>query len=439
MAMTIPKIRPKLVALVLVTGLISVLLAAEGVRIAWAVRLGKSSKVADLRKAISLDPTNPDLHYRLGMAEVFDMENPDAADGTEQLHLATQLSPRETRYWSALASACQFEGKNNCADDAIAKTLALSSMAPRIHWDAANYYLWANRQEEALNQFRRLLELDPSYAVASFRASLGAAGDPELVYNSLLAPATGPKLKLAYGNFLLSHEYGDFAFRVWKELVASKTAIDFSDVDPYLENLISARRYPEALSVWNDLETLGLVPQSGDNSNLVFNGGFEHIPINAGFDWRYHQEPYTAVRFDNHLPCAGKSCLRLDFSDVENHQDEPVYQIVPVRPDQTYLLTAQIRSVNIVSDSGPRLRVMDPACRDCLANLTNTVVGTTPWHQISLRFRTGPQTSAVRVSIWRARSLSYPTEILGTLWVDQVSLKSEAPVTAEVEKKVGTS
>ncbi|TAM79855.1 MAG: hypothetical protein EPN47_18895 [Acidobacteria bacterium] len=437
MAKNFQHIRPKLAALLIVICLISLFLAAESVRIAWATRLGKSSKVADLRKAVSLDPTNPDLHYRLGMAEVFDLENPDALDGTEQLDLATHLNPRETRYWSALASACQFEGKSNCAGDAIARTLALSAMAPRIHWEAANYYLWANQQEKAFNQFRRLLELDPSYAGPTFRASLGAAGDPQVVYDAVLTPAAHPKLKLAYLNFLSSREYGDFAFHIWKALAASKTPIAFSDADQYLEDLISARKYQEALSVWNDLEIRGLVPQSDDSSNLVFNGSFEHFPLNAGFDWRYHQEPYTAVRFENRQRCAGGGCLRLDFSDVENHQDEPVYQIVPVRPDQTYLLTARVRSVNIVSDSGPRLRVTDPACQDCLTTLTNAVVGTTPWHQLTLRFRTGPQTAAVRVSVWRARSLGYPTEILGTLWVDQVSLRSEAEVTAQVEKSGG--
>lgn len=439
MASNTSRFRPKSVAFILVIGLVSLLLAAESVRIAWAARLGQSSKITDLKKAVSLDPGNPELHFRLGMAEVFDLDNPDTAGGVEQLDLATRLSPHETRYWSALASACQFEGNSACAGNAISRTLSLSAMAPRIHWDAANYYLWANRQDEAFSQFRRLLELAPRYAVASFRASLGSTGDPQLVYDGLVTPAASPKLKLAYISFTSSHGYGDFAFQTWKELTASKAEITFSDADPYLETLIGAHEYQQALSVWNDLQARGLAPQSDGSSNLVFNGGFEHTPINAGFDWRYHEAPYTTVQLANHLPSAGKRCLRLNFSDVGNHQDEPVYQIIPVSPDQDYLLTAQVHSVNIVSDSGPVLRVTDPVCWQCLTASTGAVMGSTPWHQITLRFRTGPRTSAVRVSIWRARSLGYPTEILGTLWLDQVSLKAEAPVAAQLEKKMGPS
>lgn len=433
------QIRLNLAAFLLVTGMIGLLLAAESVRIAWATRLGTSTKLADLRRAVALDPANPDLHYRLGTAEVFDLENPDTADGTEQLRLATALSPRETRYWSALASACQFEGKRNCAGHAIARVLALSSMAPRTHWEAANYYLWANQREQAFTQFRRLLELAPSYAGATFRASLGAAGSAELVYDNVITPSASPKLKLAFVSFLSLHKDSDFAFQIWKKVSARKEAFDFSAADPFLEQLISAGKYEEALSVWSDLETRGLVPQSGNKSGLIFNGGFRHIPLNAGFDWRYHQEPYVAVEFQAQRSRSGKGGLLLDFSDVGNHQAEPIYQLVPVKSDQDYVLTARVRSDNIISGSGPRLRVTDPACRKCLAASTDAVVGTMPWHDLTLRFRTGPKTSVVRVSVWRPRSLSYPMEILGTLLVDQVSLKTDAQVAAHGQEKAGTS
>jgi tetratricopeptide (TPR) repeat protein len=433
------QVRLQSVVFILVIGLISLLLAAESVRIAWASRLGRSTKVADLKRAVSMDPGNPDLHFRLGMAEVFDLENADTAGGVEQLDLATRLSPHETRYWSALASACQFEGNSICAGKAISRTLSLSGMAPRIHWEAANYYLWANRQDEAFNQFRRLLDMAPRYSAASFRASLGSTGDPQMVYDALVTPAASPKLKLAYIAFTSSHGYGDFAFQIWKDLMATKPDISFSDADPYLETLIGAHKYEQALSVWSDLQARGLAPKSDGSSNLVFNGGFEHIPINAGFDWRYHDEPYTTVQLANRSPSSGKRCLRLDFSDVGNHQDEPVYQVIPVSPDQNYLLTAQVNSINIVSGSGPVLRVTDPVCWQCLTASTEAVMGTTPWHQIALRFRTGPRTSAVRVSIWRARSLGYPTAILGTLWLDQVSLKAETPAAAQLDRKTGPS
>ena len=420
--------RLKAAAFLLVIGFSSLLLAGESVRIALATRIGESKNVVQMRKAVSLDSANPDLHFRLGMAETFDLEGSDPAEGIQQLQRATELSPHRPRYWVALASACEFEGRKNCASHATARVLALSPMTPRVHWGAANYYLWAGDQATALSQFQRLLELDPGYAGATFRVCLGATGSPEIVARNVLPPAASPELKLDYVNFLATHGDEDFAYHVWKEIVESKSPLKFLLTDPYLEHLIASRRYQESTSVWRDLEHRGIVGGADDHDpgNLIFNGGFEQAPLNAGFDWRYQQDPYVAVDFNDRQAYKGRYCLRLDFTDVENHQDEPVYQLVPVAANQAYMLTAHVRSTNMTSDSCPRLRVIDPACPACLSASSSPVVGTTGWHKIILKFQTGPQTRLVRLSVWRPRSLNYPTEIIGTLWLDKVSLRSIA-------------
>ena len=392
-----------------------------------------------MRRAVSLDPENPALHLRLGTAEIYSMEDSNPADGIRQLQLATELSPHKTRYWTALAFACELEGKKTCANHAIARSLALSPMIPRVHWEAASFYLRVNRRGLALNQFRRLLELNLGYAGSVFRASLGATDSPDSVYRDVLTSVASPNLKLAYINFLTSNGHEDSAFHVWEELVASKSRFKFPLADPYLEHLIGTRQYQQATAVWHDLERLGIVKQSAehDPSNLVFNGGFEQAPLDAGFDWRYRQDPYVTIDFNDHNAYKGTSCLRIEFSDVENHQDEPVYQFVPVAADQAYELTAYVRSANITSDSGPRLRVVDPACPACLNASSSATVGTTPWHKVVLDFQTGPNTQVVHLSVWRPRSLNYPTEILGTLWLDQVSLRAISPLGGQAAQRRG--
>src|SRR5208283_5403688 len=103
------------------------------------------------------------------------------------------------------------------------------------------------------------------------------------------------------------------------------------------------------------------------------------------------------------------------------------YQIIPVAPNQAYALAAYVRSSDITSDSGPRLRVTDPACPRCLDASTDTTLASTPWRQVTLRFTAGAQTQAVRVSVWRARSRSFPMEISGSFWLDSVSVRAERP------------
>ena len=59
--------------------------------------------------------------------------------------------------------------------------------------------------------------------------------------------------------------------------------------------------------------------------------------------------------------------------------------------------------------------------------MSETTVGTTPWHQISLKFCTGPDTKLVQLSVIRVRGRTFPTEITGSFWLDTVVLKSLGP------------
>jgi hypothetical protein len=198
-------------------------------------------------------------------------------------------------------------------------------------------------------------------------------------------------------------------------------------VQPYIDRLLAQGRYQDAQAVWWQLEARGTIarPAVHEPGDLMFNGDFEQPPLGAGFDWRSQPSPYVSVDFADATPFAGAHCLRLDFPVGQNDVFEPVYQIVPVVPNQTYSLAAYARSVDITSDSGPRLRVTDPDCPTCLDAFTDPTVGSTAWHELKLNFTASPQTRAVRVSVWRPRSRVFPMELSGTFWLDAVSLRAQ--------------
>ena len=131
---------------------------------------------------------------------------------------------------------------------------------------------------------------------------------------------------------------------------------------PYVENLLELGRADEALEAWRDMEKLGIVakPRSDDEGNLVFNGDFEQVPLNVGFDWRARATPYVALDFSDAAAHTGKVCLRIDFTVSRNESYMPLYQWVAVSPNRGYRLTAFVRSQDITSDSGPRLQVFGP-------------------------------------------------------------------------------
>src|SRR5438128_1102051 len=413
-----------LLLIVVVPGLIFVLTA---IRIGAASVLEGRGSLSDLQKAAALDPVDPEVYRRLGVLECYVLDPPNYTDSLRHLRRATELAPLRSLYWSNLGAACETSGDRACADAAFERLLSLDPMMPRSYWVVANHYLRTDRSQDALAQFRRLLELGPDsgYAERTFQLCLQAANDPDAVFRQVLAGRKDPELGLEYVDYLSRHGQPDAAYRVWALAVANAQPFSLALAKPYLERLLDLHQYQEALTVWEDLERLRVVkkPAKGDPGNLVFNGGFEQDPLNAGFDWHSAEASFLSFDFADPGAHQGNRCLRLNFTVKRNETYQPVYQLVPVVSGQAYQLAAYVRSEDITSDSGPRLHVFDPMHSESLDVSTETTVRTTPWHPVNLSFQAGPDTRFVVVSVWRPRSRTFPPEISGSFWLDEVSLK----------------
>jgi len=409
--------------------LVAIVGSAEAIKVAVVTALGKSTQVAEVRKGLALDPDNPELHHRLSQLYGGSLGLSDLAEGEAQARRATALNPHKSNYWLTLASACESLNDNACADQAVQRALVLSPMVPLVWWVAGNHYLRTQRPETALPCFRRVLELSPDYAVPTFDLTLHTYGDPKTILEKVVGDGKDPGLALAFANFLSANNDFDAAHLAWTKIADRGVSFPFTAVQPYLERLLSHDRYREAQAIWLDLERLGVIakPAGSEQDNLVFNGGFEQPPLMGGFDWRLRSAPYASVDFADTSAYEGAHCLRVDFLVSRNDEFAPVYQILPVASNQAYTLVAYVRSRDLTSDSGPRLRVTDAACPSCLDASTAATVGSTPWHPVTLNFSSGPQTQAVRLSVWRPPSQTFPAEITGTFWLDAVSVKATGP------------
>lgn len=400
--------------------------------------MGNSSNSGELLRAVRLDPSNPKLHYQLGLAYCYSLQDSHPKEGLSELRKATKLDSSQPTYWSALASACESIDDIACSDRATDRTLALAPMTPRYRWDAANRDLAAGDSTAALAQFRQLLELDPSYAPQSFRLCLRLGVDPWSVYRKVLAGRENPRLNFAYINYLWANGQGAKAYPVWRATLALHQHFRFALAEPYFEWLLRNAPEQRAVEAWHDLEQDGIIRKSSADTsgNLMFNGSFEGSLMNVGFGWHVQEASYTRVRLDDSVAFRGRRSLRVEFTVSHNGDDLPVYEIVPVKPNRTYLLHAYARSEAITSDSGPRLRVVDPDCSSCLNVSSAETVGTTQWHRLNVSFSTGPQTRLVEVEVWRPRGATYPDQISGTFWLDAVRLEETASASHQVAQKV---
>jgi len=435
-------------------------LAAEA-WLAGTVALFANPKVG--RCLLPFDADDPRLEDRLGQA----YKDVNPVECLRHLRRATELSPASRLYWSDLESTCEALGDAQSADRARERLLQLCPMTPAYHWLVADSCLRANRIPQAFEHFRRLLELDPTYALSVW-SSLQSLAQPEHVFQQVVADNPQAELKIGYIDFLSDQGESAAAYRLWRRVAADTPSFSFSAAAPYLDRLIAQGRFEEAVEVWKDLTRLRVIetpradlagpfsdlppharpawpeartdgsglgassssfaPVSAPGSapvNLIFNGDFEQAPLLAGFDWRTFPATYLAVDFSAPGAYHGAHCLRVDFTVSRNDEFEPAYQIVPVLPRHAYRLEGFVRSQDITSDTGPCLRVSDTQAGGFPNALSETTVGTTPWHPVRMSFSTGAKTRAVRVSFWRPRSRAFPTEISGTAWLDSVSLRSE--------------
>jgi len=411
--------------------MLSAWLTWEVIRVARVTYYVDSLSISALQKALRRDPDNPELFHRLGMVYSYDPTDVNLTEAEKNLRKAADLNPRRWDFWSDLGTTCDFAGDIACSDEAFERALVLNPMAPVLQWTLGNHFLLTNRQEKAFPYFRRLLELDPDYLEPTFRLCFRAIRDPQAIYSNVVPSGRDPSPRFAFLMFLSSAADYENAMRIWGQMISGPDpSPNLSMVKPFLDFLLDHNQIQDAGTVWNDLQHAGVIPP-GPNSpsaNLLYDGSFVGPRLNTGFDWRTNDSADLVFDFSDPYGYKGGKCLRIEFAVGRNGDYDLLNQVVRINPNTPYRLTAYVRSDNLTSDSGPRLRVVEVGCADCPPRTSDATLGTTPWHPIEVSFMTQRQTQAVRISFWRPQDQPAAPDITGTVWLDEVVLRAvQAP------------
>ena len=396
-------------------------LTVQSIRLSIAQSWGASFAPEQIRRAIALDPGNPEFHLELGKILLLTGDPASQLAAEREFQTATRLNSSAAQYWLGLGKACYATSDQACADDAFRRARELAPGNPQYAWEAAVNDVVADQPQKAVERLKHFIAMQPDGTDQSCLLLMRGFDSPSMVWNDLLGTTSDPAPKIRFLQYLVRTGNVDVAQEFWRQLSVQQPRIALSDLAPYIDQLLAAEQYPAAAAVWN--HSFSQKQDRLADNNAVFNGGFEQLPMNAAFDWRYQQQRYVALNFADTAANEDGRALRVDFTVPQNSEYEVAYHFVPVSPHQIYELTALIKSQRITSDSGLRLRVVDPACNSCLNITTEGTTGTTDWHQISAGFTTGPTTDVVRLSIWRPRSRVYPMEISGQTWLGDVAMR----------------
>ena len=384
-----------------------------------AAHLAASLELAKIPKAVRLEPANAEYRDLLGQQLVLSGARPDEA--ISAYRTAVHLNPYEARYWLDLAAAYQIAGRIGEQAESTQHGVEADPTTPHVAWEAANFFLVQGDREKALRYFRVVLANDPEAVDSTLRLCWRASGDATQMLDQALPPR--PDLYLSFLGLLVKKQDVASAENVWNRLIGLRQPFSAKLALPYFQLLITKQEVAAAKTAWQQLSTVdaSLQPYLPSGENLIVNGGFEENLLNGGFDWWYQSYSHAALAIDTNEFHSGTRSLSVTF-DGQSVPGVQLGQFIPVRPSTAYEFSAESRTEDIDTASGPRFALVD-AYTNYSYVLTDDTLGTTPWRLQRARFQTGPNTNLLLLKI--VRDPPGPL-IRGKLWIDDVRLVQTA-------------
>lgn len=390
-----------------------------------AERVAQNQSVEDLRKAIRLSPGNAEYHHQLGFRLDASTDEANWKEALLQYEKAVQLNPQNAFYWLQLARAYESAQRVEDARRAIEQAARADPNQPLVAWQVGNFQLRYDNVEEALRQFRVVLNAaqeDEAIAQNVFDLVWRGTQNNRLILDLAIPPDS--RIQFGYVNFLLAKGRLDESLEVWDRIAHEQGSFRPSSVFPLIDALLAARRVDEAHQTWKQLvHVLELNDLRLDGGNLLVNGGFEGDILNGGFDWRFTPLEHVGLQFDSVAFHSGTRSLAISFDGKENVAYNHFCQLVPVQPNTQYRFRGWMRAEQITTDSGPHFEIADHYAPLLPLAMGESVMGSSPWQETNLVFRTGAETKLLRVGVVRNASRKFDNKIRGEIWIDDVSLQ----------------
>ena len=377
----------------------------------------------NLRRGIRWDPGNPLLWRYMAGTKRLSLDDAVLHDGAAAYRQGLARNPFDLSAWEGLATIESRLGDPRREEAVLRGWILAIPHSPSATWRLANFLLVQDRAAEAMPLFRTAASFDPNLCPAVFDLGWKLLGDPQQILEELVPDRLPARMQ--YLEFLVWRKgLPREAYPVWQKILASGTEAAIKQGEAYVEALAAGGFGSEASRVWRELLAQTGSKFSQPAGERIFNGDFEAPLRNAGLDWRMAQAPGYQVTLDNFQSQHGTRALRVKFDGTTNPEFAALQQWIPVEPGTTYHFQAYLRTENISTDNGLFLLLTPVGAppNGYWERLTENRVGSTPWTEEQLVFRTGPDTRVILVQLRRRASTKLNNLLQGTVWLDNVSL-----------------
>ncbi len=402
---------------------IATALVLSGIYASVAGRLFVASVYADkpelasLQRAARLDPRNADFQNRVG--RYYALVARDPATAIDPYRAAVQLNPHSARYWFDLASGYQVLGDISNQTWALEHAIEADPATPDVAWEAANFYLVQGEKENALREFRVVLDNEPTLARLAIQFCWRIKPDVDALLQEVV-----PVRSVAYTEFLhllMRKEETAATEKVWAALIASSQPFELHEVYDYILYLFKHHETEEARLVWEQAAPrFGLSSYVPTRNNLIVNGDFSLDVLNGGFDWQYEKQQSVGLTLDPSDFHSGTRSLLIAF-DGPGVSDAGIRQFVAVQPNTTYEFSAFYKSGGMEGAGGPHIVIQDVYTQAVLYD-SDELKEAGFWKSVGGEFTTGDN---CKLLVLHIRRVPEGSPIRGKLWVDDFGLVAQ--------------
>jgi pentatricopeptide repeat protein len=370
--------------------------------------------LASLQTAAKLEPENAYYQYRLGNYSLQAQQSPKTA--ISFFKSATALNPYDASYWLKLSRIYRRLNDRDHQKDALQHATTADRSNPDVAWDAANFYWSLGETDEALREFRIVLQNDSYLPPAALAACWRIKPDVKALLQNVVPRY--PDTYSTFLDFLISKNEPDAAMAVWNQMVELHQHVDRRHVFDYVRYLISGRRVGQALRVWEQSADLcDLSEYQPSLENRVVNGDFSWPVLNGGFDWTYGKSPDVSLSLDPIESHAGHRSLSMVF-DSHGIEDAGIRQLIPVEPGTKYEFSAYFKSQALEGAGGPRF-VLEDQFTGTKYFASDDLKDADVWKEVEGSFSTGVDT---KLLVLRVQRVPAGNAIRGKLWIADMRL-----------------
>jgi hypothetical protein len=416
---------------VLVAIAVAAPLSYYSVRMAWAASEAERETRDGFRKAVDLEPSNPDYWVRFGHFEQFNLEQPDSSRAELYSQRAVALNPVSTNAWLDLGTNYELEGNTKAAREAFLRAKLSHPSSAEVSWRYGNFLLREGDLPTAYAELQLAVRLDQHFAATAFSRSYRANPDIDVILKQVL-PAV-PDVYVDVLGEATGAKQLSVAQAVWKRLLLMHPHLHFPDFDPFVVQLLAAGQTAEARRVWDEgVATMTLSVLEQPKASVVWDPSFESGVEGYSYSWRY--QPLTQgmqISLNPTEKHSGIQSLRLTFDNKHNPNLEAACTMVNVEPNTAYHFSGWVRTQDLTTNSGIGFRIHSVGGPAPGINQTSEIHDTNPWTSLEMTWTAGPQVRQASICIMREPSDTPNANISGTAWVDDVNL---VPQLAEPRK-----